>query len=344
MKINPVLSTPAPSVGDVWDHLIPIGRFPAMASFPGEAEKKKIVQISTLENLQKLALSLNRKAEDENWPGILMDLEHQSEGDEGSTEAAAWYRDFEVHPDGLYGKAERTSMGQEKISGKNYKRLSPVAEVDPIPNREGEFMITGLRSVALTNKPNMRSLRILVNNHARGAASQEEFFEIEPITKESIMLTKDTLSLLGLTEDAEADAVNAKIVALNKRATESETKLTAIEADDFAKTNATRFEGGEETAKKLFVENRELAEGIVANAAKVVAKPIGEEDPETKPVVLNRENTKTPKGSVTAVGEDTESKAESEKYLRVQNRASEIVSKDKIPFNAAWNKALAEEK
>jgi len=235
-------------------------------------------------------------------------------------------------------------MGQEKISGKNYKRLSPVAEVDPIPNREGEFMITGLRSVALTNKPNMRSLRILVNNHARGAASQEEFFEIEPITKESIMLTKDTLSLLGLTEDAEADAVNAKIVALNKRATESETKLTAIEADDFAKTNATRFEGGEETAKKLFVENRELAEGIVANAAKVVAKPIGEEDPETKPVVLNRENTKTPKGSVTAVGEDTESKAESEKYLRVQNRASEIVSKDKIPFNAAWNKALAEEK
>ena len=342
MKINPVLSTPAPSVGDVWDHLLPLGRFPGQAREPG-GKKYPVYQISTNEQVQLIATAFNRRAEkDSNWPGLMLDIEHNSIGDEGSTESATWYRNFEVRSDGLYGQAERTSLGQEKISGKIYKRISPETILEPIKGTEKDFLIIGLNSAALTNKPNMHGMRLLASNRADGATC--EFFEIEPEPRNAKMLTKDNLSILGLTEDADTDAVNAAVVALNKRATESETKLTAIEADDFAETNAAKFKGGKDQAKTMFCENRATAEAIAENAVVPVTAVATKEDPEKKPVVLNREDTKTPEGSVTAVGEDTESKAESEKYLRVQNRASEIVSKDKIPFNAAWNKALAEEK
>lgn len=151
-------------------------------------------------------------------------------------------------------------------------------------------------------------------------------------------MNENTLTLLGLPKDADAEAIESAVTALNKRATEAETKLTAIEADTFAKEHADRFEGGEDAAKKLFVENRELAEGIVANARKIVAAPApaDPEDEAAKPKVLNRADTSTPDTSkITATPEAADAK----RAVAVRNRAQELCDLHGLPWAQAWDRA-----
>lgn len=334
MNALPPISTTAPDESQVWDHLIPLGEFPGQAKKPG-GEKMRVVQVATAENVARMAEDLNARAADANWPGILLDLEHYSETESGSTEAAAWYREFEARPDGLYGKAERTDLGRAKISGKNYRRLSPVTELTAT-NEEDRFLITGLRSVALTNKPNMRALKILSANREPAPLS----IEPEPMRKNP--MNENTLTLLGLNKDADAEAIESAVTALNKRATESEAKLNAIEADTFAAENADRFEGGAEEAKTLFVENREAAEAVVKYSKKAVAAPAPEKPEGETPKVLNRQDTQTPDTSkITGTGED-DGVAESRRAVCVHNRALEIQREEGLTYTTAWKRAEAE--
>ncbi len=326
----PLLSTPAPSGDAPWDHLLKPGRYPGTGKTP-DGKEIPVIQVVTPENIEAIATALNRLAADPQWTGLLLDVEHASLGNDGSTAAAAWYRDFEVRPDGLWGRAERTTLGQQLISGKVYKRLSPVADLQPIPNRKDEYHVIGLNSVGLTNKANMPALRIL-------AANREtlDFTPTQP--KESTMLTPDTLKLLGLPEDADADAINAAISSLAAkaaRADELEAANSEREAEDFAEKEKDKFKGGKEAAKTLYAANKAAALAVVENA--VVATP-ADASPTTVRV-LNRQDTRTPRSPVTT---GVATPDDDKRAIRVRNRALEIQKTSGIGFQAAWTRAESE--
>lgn len=322
----PLISTPAPEGDAPWDHLLKPGRYPGTGKKP-DGKEIPVIQIVTPELITQIATALNRKASDADWTGLLLDVEHASLGNDGSTAAAAWYREFDVRPDGLWGKAERTSLGSQLISGKVYKRLSPVADLEPVPNRKDEYYVTGLNSVGLTNKANMPALRIL--------AANREPIDFTPTQKESTMLKPETLKALGLAEDADAEAIDAAITALAAkaaRADELEAANSDREAEEFGEKEKDKFKGGKDAAKSLYAANKAAAIAVVENA--VVAT--GSADAATKVRVLNREDTRTPKSPVTTgVGTPDDDK----RAIRVRNRALEIQKTAGIGFQAAWARA-----
>lgn len=329
----PPLSTPAPAQGDVWDHLLKPGRYPGTATQPN-GEKIPVVQVVTDTGLRRALTALNRLAEDPNWPGLLLDVEHASLGDEGSTAAAAWYRQFDLRPDGLYGKAERTTLGTGLIQGKVYKRLSPVAELEPLPGSQTEYLVVGINSAGLTNKANMTALRIL--------AANRETLSITPTqTKESNMPTQ-LLELLGLTAEATEADVLAAVTALKDQLATHEAEKTDREAEAFAAANADKFKGGKDDAKDLYVKNRAAAEAVVAHAVGVAAPA-----PAEAPRVLNRQDTRTPARPVTAVTDpDAEANAAAQSAAALcANRAVELQRQNpNMSYAVAFERAANEQK
>lgn len=326
---NPAISTAAPSQNQTWDHLLPIGDFPGQGIFRGEKKKRRIVQRVTREEVGKIATALNRRAvENKDWPGIYLDVEHESNKPGGSTAAATWYRTFEAREDGLYGKAERTALGDELIGGKIYKRISPVSELDAIPGEEDVLLVTGLSSAGLTNKPNMRALRTIAENR------EPESLFIEPTPKEPEMkLTTQTLKVLGISAEATAEEVEAKVIALNSLAEDRAAQILGIEADAAAKEHADKFKGGEDAAKTMFCENREAFDAVVENHI-ATAVPDSEVDDEGKPRVLNSADANTP--AATAIGDDPVEDAKAQRAAQVRNRATALCEEKGLGWDDAW--------
>lgn len=197
---------------------------------------------------------------------VICDFEHRFEDPSltSDTSAAAWISNLAVDGErGLVGDLKLTDAGAAAISSRRLRFLSPVWELDP------DGRPARLRSVALTNKPNIPVACVL--NRAPQPVNQP----VEE-TKENQM---DRLKeLLGLAADASDEDVVAAVTALQEQVAKANKEKEDAEAESFAEEHKAVC--NKEALKKAYLLNKEAALGIVAG----LAKP----DKPAAPVIANK--------------------------------------------------------
>lgn len=230
--------------------ICPVGDFPN-----GDRD-----QHCTLEALKNVVTKWKEDGEKE----VLVDFEHQSEaGGTSDTSAAAWVTNLRADQErGLVGDFKLTDLGAEAISNRRLRFLS----VAWLVNKETREPMV-IRSIALTNKPNIPVSPVL-NRETNGGINVEE---------EKKGPTMDKLKeALGLSADATEDqilaavqeALKAKEEVAELKANAEKAKLEA-EAEEFAEKNKAKCDKA--VLKAQFIANKEVAQALVAGipAAKV---------------------------------------------------------------------------
>ena len=311
---------------DNWYHLFPRGEFEIVATIRGR--ETEITLVLDSEAFQKMVAAAAADARADNWEGYLVGQEHFAQMASGSSEAHAWCMELEERADGLWGRFEKTALGEASI-GKTYKYRSPVAELEQISGRK--WRPVHLIDIGLTNKPMFKTLASAKGRDCRN-------------TEEEEMLER-MRAILGLGSDATEDQVAARVKeALGKEqklaATESELsklkdEVLAREADAFVEEHKDQIEDSDEarrTVKEQYIAARETTVALFGAGKKAA----GSEKSAQR--VLAREQARTPAGKP---GDEPQA-GESARAARVRARATEISDREHIGFSQAWNRAEAE--
>lgn len=198
---------------------------------------------------------------------ILVDFEHNAETG-GDTTAAAWITNLRFNEaSGLIGDFKFTDIGAEAVSRRRLRFLSPAFECEETGERE--YTPVRLKSVALTNKPNI-PVHCVLNREGL------EVSNVEDKPKDPSM--DKIKELLGLGAEASEEDVIAAITSLKEEVSTLNSEKEEAEAEAFAKENEEIL--NKEDAKKAYLLNKEAAKALVAGVKKPVAK--------TQQVVLNR--------------------------------------------------------
>lgn len=150
---------------------------------------------------------------------IPLDINH------GFGEAIGWFdkESFEVRDDGLYGMLELNPKGQELVSNKSYRYLSPVYMMG-----DGGVVI-GLDSVGLVNRPNLLNNEL---NEKEKTKKEKKLEELEKLQTEITTLKNEIETLKkGETqkeEKKEENSLNADIEAIKGAIKELNTKLSLV--------------------------------------------------------------------------------------------------------------------
>ncbi|MBZ7341444.1 phage protease [Klebsiella grimontii] len=151
-----------------------------------------------LSDPKKVAEAFNKQG-----MSLVIDYEHSTEvkapkGDEAP--AAGWIESVEVRDDGsVWGKVDWTKKANNSIVDKEYRFISPAF------NHTTSGEITRLRSVALTNKPNLTLLAL---------NSQDEWGEVaQALGVESISSPQDVLKALNREKQSTANKIVDEVIA-----------------------------------------------------------------------------------------------------------------------------------
>ena len=170
---------------------------------------------------------------------VVLDEEHSTEirGAKGEpAPARGFFTDYEIRAGAIYGKVELNAIGQQKLKDREYKYYSPAYYYEPATRR-----ITGISSVALTNKHNL-DLPALNKQQPQ---------------EESRMEYKAIATALGLNTDATETQIIAAIksqhqTALNSAEMPDPEKYVPMETHKLALCRA-------EQAEQALAQNRETA-------------------------------------------------------------------------------------
>ena len=219
----------------------------------------------------------------ENWsaagrPEILLDFEHASTVDrvDSDTRAAAWISNLQVTDEGLVGDLKFTDIGAEAVSNRRLRFLSPVWEFD------ADIRPTVLKSVGLTNRPNIQGKCILNKEN------------IEPTKKENPHMDK-IKAALGLAPETSDEEVAAKVAelkaaneALNKEKEAAECARKDAEAEAFAEEH--KEIANKADIKAMYLANKEQTVKLFAGMKKPEApkQQLLNKDAAKEPVLKNK--------------------------------------------------------
>lgn len=298
---------------DGWMHVCPFGEFP----WTSEDGKETIIQVIDAQAVRAMANAYPLSDLD-----ALIDFEHESMTNKGSTAGAGWGKEARQEITGLWIKADWSTRGRAAVEGKEFKFNSPCFPRDGLQHLGGNrYRVTKLGRIALTNNPNLKGQMPLTNRRAEAA---------NPNTKNTSMDYKaELLKLLGLPPEATDDQIAAacaglgadakkKMDALNSRVTEMQTQLTNADLDAHGiKDDAQR---------KLFAP-------LLANSATRddALKTLQQLKPATKvePPIHNRANAQVPSTDQQLSGADL-ANAEAEKTAAswIGSRANELKNRN----------------
>jgi len=133
---------------------------------PGEWPHKPtgLVQVLDDSAMQSIVDSFFEHSRQPNWPGVLIDFDHQSLDQDKPTVAAGWIIELEKRPTGIWGKIRWSDLGRQSIEGGRYRFISPVwkssdcSMLDDVKIRPLKLM-----NCAVTNDPNIKGLFPLSN-------------------------------------------------------------------------------------------------------------------------------------------------------------------------------------
>ncbi len=214
-----------------WIHIVPKGEVPN--------RQAGVVQVlddtaldSILTNIEKEKNRLGNR-----WPGIYGGEEHFFYDDDRSTEAFAWFKDFDKRADGIWAKDDGlTDLGQSAIKNRRFKYTSFVADPKDTEKLGGKkIRILAIETVGFTNSPTGKELLTPIMNRQeqfrRGlelsaGSEHEQTGPRAPITESKRM--KSVATKLGLSADASEEAVLAEVTKIMNRATDAEGKVTPL--------------------------------------------------------------------------------------------------------------------
>ncbi|MDD2241316.1 MAG: phage protease, partial [Kiritimatiellae bacterium] len=268
---------------------------------------------------------------------ILGDREHWSLTADKATDALAWFRDFELRADGLYGKPRKTTLGKELIDGGTLRGVSPVLEVEA---ESGDEIADGSRvvpiaidSIGFTNRPRLKQFMRPVSNKADGARTKNNN---QP--EENMKLVNKAL---GIGENAEEASAVSEIERLKEEIRQKESRIAELEkaetdkaADTFVSENKEKIADTDEarqSLRKLYLENKDSATELVKHLAPAPKSPA--------PKVPNK-STKQPESA-------TDTSGDSGKAARIKNRAQSLTDSaksrgEKLDWPDAWAQAKSE--
>lgn len=308
-----------------WFHLVPIGKFPGVLQL---ANGKSIRVIQHIDSAAISAIANNFHDK------ILVDFEHRSSLPDGDTAAAAWLTKVESRAEGLWGMFDFSDLGKTAVENKRYRFLSPELDVDATSaSKDGDTVRPlALRSVGLTNRPNMKSLTPLSNKQTVDAASSrvENQNAADQAGKEQM---KELITALGLPENSEMPAVLNAVQALQTQATELSTVKNQLAA-----LHKTQLESEVEKDLVKFapvIQNREeVKTQLIANreATLKVLTALKPAPAEKGPTVHNRAGAKTPDATNTVANKAADQKA----FIAL------VKNRDKVDHKTAFNTARHE--
>jgi phage I-like protein len=137
-----------PSSG--WYQICPIGEFPHADS--------GVIQVLDRAAIEAMANNFSPGAD------LLIDFDHFSHDPDERTTAAGWITALEARADGLWMKPRWSNSGRESLEGGDFRFISPTwltRDCEALGNDRVRPL--KLYDAGLTNKPNLSSLRALVN-------------------------------------------------------------------------------------------------------------------------------------------------------------------------------------
>lgn len=141
---------------DGWYHIAAYGEWPHKPT--------GLTQVIDPESADEIIRSFTEFQAAPNWPGVLIDFDHQSLDADKPTVAAGWIVDLQKRDNGLWGRVRWSDLGRTSIEGGRYRFISPVwrhsdcAKLDDVRIRPLKLM-----NCAVTNDPNIRGLFPLSN-------------------------------------------------------------------------------------------------------------------------------------------------------------------------------------
>jgi phage I-like protein len=246
-----------------WIQIAPLGEYPHPAG---------VVQVIDAPAIAAMAAAFDpaRKA--------LIDFDHYSDLSNAQrtaieeadvslpSEAAGWIEALDARPDGLYGLADMTPEGEMAIRNGEYRFLSPVwLRRDCEDAGQDRLRPKRLHKIGLTNEPNIRDLRPLVNRRRVGAVTgplaplansapvEPPATVVEPEPTEIVAMDyrAKLIVLLGLDADATDEQIMAAIEAMKNSEAEEEEKRKAemANAEEEAKKREEEVANAEAAAK-----------------------------------------------------------------------------------------------
>lgn len=277
LVLNKVFTLPA----DGWFHAVPLGNYPGLLR-KSDGTTQKVVQVIDEAACDEIVQAFNKDASSENFPGLLVDLEHNADAGTmaSDTRAAAWIKGVEKRADGIWCKFELTDLGKGLIGGGVYRYQSPTVDVADAGG--SNVRPVRIAKSTLTNTPNFRrGLRPLANKETSpDAAGQQK--ETNNMDMKAMLLK--LLAAMGQEVPAEAsDEVIGQ--ACEKCMTDVQNKKTGEEADAYIAANADKI-ANKDAFKQAFILNKEAAKMLVS----AVVLPVKETPGQT----LNKGGLKTP--------------------------------------------------
>lgn len=344
MILTPIIvnrSDPAtPAKIPEWIHFAPLGEFPVTVG------DKHYVQVIDDSACTLLANSLATAG----TAGLLIDYDHFSADADHSSEAAAWLKELQVRPNGLWGRVEWTDHGADAVRNRRFLFISPTWRVDDCQQLDGDrIRPTRLRNAALTNAPNLIGIRPIVNRLPANAAQDPTGINPDKPQQGVPMDYKAKLiALLSLTADATDDQITAALTAktaapateptaANSAALEEVTKdrdvLKKKVADLVEAQVEIEVEKDLEENKDVIANPAEAKKVLLANRELGLAMLKALRNPDTEKNIHNRSGARPP----ATAGNDSATQADQQKstVMIIKNR-------EKCTNQKAWDIARAE--
>ena len=205
----------------------PYGRYPVGGTIP--KADKDAVYVYDADAAQKIVENFRAAAKRQDFPGVLVDREHDSLDPKKPSDAMAWAKDIRQEEDGsIWTKWEFTPKGKELWETKTLVNRSPAFYSDKLDDKT--YRPRELKSIGMTNTPHFEELSTL----AAARAAEVKNTQGEKMNK--------ILAKLNLAEGASEDDVVAAIDALQKKASDAETA---------AATSQTKADEAEAKCRKM---------------------------------------------------------------------------------------------
>lgn len=319
---------------DNFVHIVALGRF-----WNSDIGKSGGIQLIDEAACQAMLTVFNRQASKSGFSGLLVDYDHNSWYKDKSSQAAGWITAIQQRADGLYAQIRWTDDGLRKVEGGTYRFISPVFGLsDPVAGAVGPlYRPETLINIALTNSPNIKTLKPITNREASQVSQQR---------KGSIMDYKQKLmELLGLDPQATDEAIAAacetsaqeianacttkkQVEEAANRATTAEARVKELEGKELER----QVESDLETHKHVILNRETVKASLLSDRTgtlKVLSaiKPQAAADATTAQIVLNRAAAAVPSQTF-----GSESKDEQRRQVVNQTK-----SENRCTYSAAWN-------
>jgi hypothetical protein len=154
---------------------------------PGEWPHKPtgLVQVLDDESMDQIVKAFVEFKAAPNWPGVLIDFDHQSLDADKPTVAAGWIVDLQKRDNGLWAQVRWSDLGRQSIEGGRYRFISPVWRSSDCAKLDNDRVRPlKLMNCAVTNDPNIRGLFPLSNAATAAASISAPPMEIRPTNQQ----------------------------------------------------------------------------------------------------------------------------------------------------------------